>query len=359
MKINGFFTTHLLEWNNVENDREMPWKSQKDPYKIWLSEVILQQTRVAQGIGYYNKFITAFPNVHQLSKAPETTIFKLWEGLGYYNRCKNLIESAKYISGTLKGKFPDTYEGILNLKGIGPYTASAIASFAFDLPYAVIDGNVFRVLSRFFGIHEPIDSTTGKKTFTELAANLLDNKDPATYNQAIMDFGATVCKPKLPLCSKCYLNTKCVAYQEGYVDLLPIKIKKVNQKIRHFNYLVIKYKDSYLVRKRSTMDIWQNLYEFVLLEFEEPIFRLHITKTAQFKKFFKNSGRFKITDVSEIYSQKLTHQLIKGQFFEITVSNPIISKTYFPVKKNEIFSLPFPKFITTYLKDKNVSLNLK
>jgi A/G-specific adenine glycosylase len=198
MKNKKFFSETLLKWNQFENTREMPWKGEKDPYKIWISEIILQQTRVHQGLAYYNRFIKAWPDIKRLACTPEQEVYKLWEGLGYYTRCRNLIASAKFINDELAGRFPHKYEDILSLKGIGHYTASAIASFAFNLPYAVLDGNVSRVLARFFGIHTPVDTTEGKKFFGELAGNLIDTTDPASYNQSIMDFGAIVCKPQLP-----------------------------------------------------------------------------------------------------------------------------------------------------------------
>lgn len=180
----GQFSKLLLQWNKQKNKRQMPWKGEKDPYKIWLSEIILQQTRVEQGLGYYHRFVEVFPEIHKLAKATDSKVFKLWEGLGYYTRCRNLIATARYISKDLKGKFPGTYEEIKELKGIGPYTAAAISSFAFNLPHAVVDGNVFRVLSRVFGIVKPIDSTEGKKYFTQLANEILDKKSPGIYNQA-------------------------------------------------------------------------------------------------------------------------------------------------------------------------------
>ena len=190
----------------------MPWKGEKDPYKIWLSEIILQQTRVEQGLNYYHRFIKTFPDVHQLGKAPDAKVFKLWEGLGYYTRCRNLIATARYISKELNGEFPAAYDEIKALKGIGPYTAAAISSFAFNLPHAVVDGNVFRVLSRIYGIQTPIDSTEGKKYFTRLANEKLDKELPGVYNQAIMDFGAIVCKPASPLCGDCVFNKICFAF---------------------------------------------------------------------------------------------------------------------------------------------------
>ena len=221
------FSKRLLEWNQRNNKREMPWKGEKDPYKIWLSEIILQQTRVEQGLKYYNNFIKAFPDVQALAKTQDAKIFKLWEGLGYYSRCRNLIASARFIAKERKGKFPGTYDDIKSLKGVGPYTAAAIASFAFNLPYAVVDGNVFRVLARVFGINKPIDSAEGKTFFNELATELLDKKQPGLYNQAIMDFGAVVCKPALPLCTKCIIKKNCFAFLNNKVNELPVKEKKI------------------------------------------------------------------------------------------------------------------------------------
>ena len=350
-----YLVTRLLKWNTDSNDRQMPWKGEKDPYRIWLSEIILQQTRVEQGWNYYNRFIEAFPNIKALAKAPETTVFKLWEGLGYYSRCKNLIATAKFIAENNKGKFPDTYEDIVALKGVGPYTAAAIASFAYNLPHAVVDGNVFRVLSRYFGIDTPIDSVAGKKLFTGLANKLLDVKQPGIYNQALMDFGAVICKPKLPLCSTCPLNSKCVAYLTGYVDKLPVKEKSIIKKTRWFYFLRITYADKVYVRKRTESDIWQNLYEFVLLENDGPV--ENITTVESFKNVF-GSIKFNITRVSQVYRQQLTHQTIHGQFISITINKPLALKGYQPVSPGELALLPFPKFITHYLSDKNVSLNL-
>ena len=222
-----FFTKKLLRWNKKYNRREMPWKGEKDPYKIWLSEIILQQTRVEQGWNYYLKFINTFPSVQQLAHASDTKIFKLWEGLGYYSRCKNLIATAKIIDKEYNGEFPDSYEKILSLPGIGPYTAAAIASFAFNLPYAVVDGNVLRVLTRIGGIKTPADSTKGKTLLNKLALELLDKKQPGLYNQAIMDFGAVVCKPKIPACHDCIMQKNCNAYQLELVAELPVKEKKI------------------------------------------------------------------------------------------------------------------------------------
>jgi A/G-specific adenine glycosylase len=352
-----FFAKKLLTWNQSDNDREMPWKGEKDPYKIWLSEIILQQTRVEQGLAYYNRFITQFPTVQKLAKAPETTVFKLWEGLGYYTRCKNLIATAKYITGDLKGKFPDKYEDILALKGIGPYTAAAIGSFAFNLPHAVVDGNVFRVLSRVFGISTPIDSADGKKQFTHLANELLDKKQPGIYNQALMDLGATICKPQQPLCNSCPLKINCSGYSQGTIDMLPIKEKSITKKTRWFYYFIIEHNNSVLVRKRGAKDIWENLYEFVLIENDKILPLENIKALKEIKKIFGKTA-FEIIQISKPYKQLLTHQTIHGQFIKIKVAKQVLVCGYESVTHKKMNTLPFPKFITGYLKDKNVSLNL-
>jgi A/G-specific adenine glycosylase len=353
----AFFTKQLLRWNEKYNTREMPWKGEKDPYKIWLSEIILQQTRVEQGLEYYNRFVKKFPTVHYLAKAPETTIFKLWEGLGYYTRCKNLIATAKYISTELKGKFPSDYENILALKGIGPYTAAAIGSFAFNIPKAVVDGNVFRVLARYFGIDTAIDSTEGKKKFSALADGLLDKKQPGIYNQALMDFGAVICKPKLPLCNSCLLKKKCVAFISNKVNKLPAKEKSIVKKTRWFYYVIAEYKEQYYIRKRPAKDIWENLYEFILLENGSAVNVDEILQAAILKSLI---GKNKVTvkAVSGIYKQQLTHQTIFGQFISLKLNKPLLTAGFELAGKNEIAHLPFPKFINQYLQDKAVSLNL-
>ena len=222
-----FFAKRLIKWYNF-NKRELPWRSTSDPYKIWLSEIILQQTQVNQGLSYYLKFVEEFQTVKDLAKAPADKVMKLWQGLGYYSRARNLHEAAKNIVNEHKGEFPKAYEDIRALKGVGDYTAAAIASIAYNLPYAVVDGNVYRVLSRIFGIETPIDSTSGKKEFNELANELLTKKNPADYNQAIMEFGALYCRPKNPDCTNCIFNDKCEAYRLNKINLLPVKSKNMS-----------------------------------------------------------------------------------------------------------------------------------
>ena len=352
-----FFTKHLLLWNERHNTRKMPWKGEKDPYKIWLSEIILQQTRVEQGLEYYNRFIKIFPTVKDLAKAPETKVFKLWEGLGYYTRCKNLIATAKYISGELKGKFPNEYEDILALKGVGPYTAAAIGSFAFNIPKAVVDGNVFRVLSRYFGIETAIDSIEGKKQFSLLAEELLDKNKPGIYNQAIMDFGAVICKPQLPLCNECLLKKNCVAFADKKVNALPVKEKSIIKKTRWFYYLIADYKGKQYVRMRGAKDIWEKLYEFILVEEAEGMEMDKLISSKKVKVIF-GKGKPGVITVSRVYKQQLTHQTIYGQFITIKIDQPLQQKDYELLSKDEISRLPFPKFINQYLQDKTVSLNL-
>ena len=352
-----YFTHTLLQWNKKTNNRPMPWKGEKDPYKIWISEIILQQTRVEQGWAYYNRFIKAFPTVQHLAKAPETEVFKLWEGLGYYSRCKNLIATAQFIIRQHKGIFPDKYEEILQLKGVGPYTAAAIASFAYNLPYAVVDGNVFRVLSRFFANTTPVDSSNGKKIFTILANELLYKKMPGIYNQALMDFGAVICKPKLPLCNDCPLKNKCGALLNNLVQVLPIKSKKIIQKTRWLYYFILEHNKKVFVRKRCAKDIWENLYEFLLVE------RAGVTETASLIKLLGEEkillkNEFTLQTISALYRQKLTHQTIHGQFIHIQLKKLMSLRGYKPVSAKGLTNLPFPKLITAYLKDKNVSLNL-
>lgn len=350
-----FFTEKLLEWNRETNTRNMPWKGEKNPYRIWLSEIILQQTRVEQGWPYYERFIQHYPTVDKLAAAPEEEVFRLWQGLGYYARCKNMLAAAREITNTYLGKFPDQYEQIKSLKGIGPYTAAAIASFAFNLPYAVLDGNVFRVLSRYFGIETPIDSSTGKKQFDTLAQELLPEGASAEYNQSIMDFGAVVCKPQQPLCEDCPLRKKCVALQQQLVPLLPIKTKKLQIKKRYFNYLLVNYQEQVFIRKRTDSDIWQNLHEFLLIETTAPSDITEIQASETFRDYFRNTG-VEIERVSPPFKQQLTHQTIHSQFISITVKKPPVLPGFMLVPRNSLNNYAFPKTITTFLESNHLQL---
>lgn len=328
----------------------MPWKGEKDPYKIWLSEIILQQTRVEQGWEYYNRFIATFSSINKLAKAPEEKVFKLWEGLGYYTRCKNLLATAKFIATEKKGLFPNTYDEILNLKGVGPYTAAAIASFAFNLPHAVVDGNVFRVLSRFFAIDTPIDSSIGKNLFTELAAELLDAKQPGTYNQAIMDFGATVCKPQNPGCTQCPLKNQCRAFLQNKTAELPVKTGKIIKKRRWFYYFIVAYGGKLYVRKRGPKEIWENLHEFVLFEAGRSM-QLKELQATSFYKNITGDSQVTVLHISELYRQQLTHQTLQGCFIQLKLNTKPSLHDYKAVTYKEMQKLAFPKFITGYLAE--------
>ncbi len=350
---NTFFTQELMQWNKVENNRKMPWKGEKDPYKIWLSEVILQQTRVEQGLDYYNKFIQAFPTIVSLANAKDETVFKLWEGLGYYSRCRNLLFTARYIAFEYGGQFPTNYEAILNLKGVGPYTAAAIASFAFDQPYAVVDGNVFRVIARYFGIEKPTDTNEGKKYFVSLADELLDKTQPGKYNQAIMDFGATICKPALPLCNSCVLASNCIAKINSQVNQLPIKSKTINRKKRWIYYMVFHYKGSIGIKQRMQKDIWQGLNEFYAIEASAAI----NWNDKSVNDWLHNQigiNKASVVKISSVRTQQLTHQQITSQFIHIQLNqSPKTLKGLIWVNEKELSQFAFPRLITAYMETFN------
>jgi A/G-specific adenine glycosylase len=346
------FSKKLLLWNSTQNSRQMPWKGEKNPYRIWLSEIILQQTRVEQGWAYYEKFISAYPTVQSLAKAKEKEVFKLWEGLGYYNRCRNLLATAKIIASLYQGRFPPSYESMLELPGIGPYTAAAITSFAFGLPYAVVDGNVQRVLARYFGISAPVHSVTGKNLYQLLAQTLLNKKDPAVYNQAMMDFGAMICKPRNPLCRTCVLSKNCQAFRHQWVDLLPVKTKPVARKIRWFYYFIVDAGDGkYWIRERREKDIWENLYEFVLWETGKIIPQRQIEKSGFVQAYFGKTG-FRILYISAVSSQTLTHQTIHGRFVHIRLNKQRKQLHDFRlVPADQLEKYPFPRLTKAYLKN--------
>lgn len=352
MKLN--FTSTLLHWHTHSNTREMPWKGEMDPYKIWLSEIILQQTRVEQGLAYYNKFTQAYPTVFDLAKAKDQTVFKLWEGLGYYNRCRNLLATAREIVKNFNGKFPNDYETLLTLKGVGPYTAAAIASFAFNAPHAVLDGNVYRVIARYEGIDVPTDTTAGKKIFETRAAALLDKKRAGLYNQAIMDFGATVCKPLAPTCNNCPLQKTCVAHATAQVNQLPIKEKQLIKKERRFYYFLLQVQDEIWVTERKHKDIWQGLFEFYLLGAEKKML-WNETTVRQFLKEQLGTSSIKLLHRSPEIKQQLTHQIITAQFIRVVLTKKPSSITSGKWQKiDQLKKLPFPKLINQYLSEEFV-----
>ncbi len=353
------FTKNLLRWF-AGHERPLPWKGEKNPYLVWLSEVILQQTRVEQGLPYFEKFREKYPDVGSLARAPEDELMKMWEGLGYYSRARNLHEAARFIAGELGGKFPDTYEGIRSLKGVGDYTAAAVASFALGLPHAVVDGNVYRVLSRYFGSAEPIDATKGKKLFARLADELLDKSQPGNYNQAIMDFGATHCTPTAPKCASCPLKNHCEAFHLGRVEDFPVKSKKIEKRRRFFNYLVIRQKGRLFIKKRTGKDIWRNLYEYPLIETDSlPGNRSEVTKSELWKKWLGKS-ECRILHISAPIRQELTHRQIVAMFWEIEVEEDFHAPEggWIPIEKSQLGNFAFPKIIDLYFKQKILPLEL-
>jgi len=333
------FQETLTSWYLV-NKRSLPWRETKDPYRIWLSEIILQQTRVGQGKGYYLKFINEFPNIKELSESTEQKVLSLWQGLGYYSRARNLHATSKDIINNHQGVFPSNYIDLLKLKGVGPYTAAAIASFAFNEAKAVVDGNVFRVLSRIYDIPTPINSSKGAKDFQELAQGLINKTDPATHNQAIMEFGALVCTPKAPKCNHCPMILECNAFKNNTISARPVKIKKGAVRSRFFLYKVF-YNDLeklLFLKKRKAKDIWQNLYDFQLEEFtDKELFEEHI-------KGFQNRKKTRFLD------HKLTHQNIMAFFILCPTINTKSHNNLEPVKIGELKTYPIPTLIKKYLE---------
>ncbi len=349
----------LLNWAQAL-ERPMPWRGEKNPYLVWLSEIILQQTRVEQGMSYYLKFKAAFPRVKDLAAAPADEVMKLWQGLGYYSRARNLQAAAKYIMEKHQGVFPSSYQEIIQLKGVGPYTAAAIASLAFNQPYAVVDGNVFRVLSRIFGIKTPIDSTKGKKEFTAIAQALLDEHRPGEYNQAMMDFGATVCLPKKPKCRNCPFQSHCFAFKENAVQELPFKEKKIVRKDRFFQYLIFQSEAKTLLQKRMKKDIWKNLYQFPLIESAGPDISLKNLSDQDFFNQLINGQQYELIGRSPIFRQTLTHQNIIATFwsFELTDVTPLSEESLRWVERSKLSEFAFPKIIDCFLSDNSLTLNL-
>jgi A/G-specific adenine glycosylase len=310
----------LITWYNY-NKRDLPWRNINDPYKIWVSEIILQQTRVAQGTDYYHRFIERFTNIESLAKAHEDDVLKYWQGLGYYSRARNMHTAALQIMQYFGGKFPTDFKNVLSLKGIGNYTASAICSFAYNQPFAVVDGNVYRVLARLFNIDTAIDSNNGQKVFAQLAQELLDPQKAADHNQAIMEFGSLQCVPASPDCRNCVLNDICLAYRNNTVGQLPRKTQKVKIKKRYFNYLHIQFEGKSYLKKRTDNDIWRNLYEFPLIETDKLLSIDELLKEPILLELFKNINSVSIDRVSSPIKHILTHRQIFAQFFSITIQN--------------------------------------
>ena len=309
-----YFANELIYWY-LENKRNLPWRATKDPYEIWLSEIILQQTRVEQGKPYYFKFLDAYPNVFSLAAASEEEVLKLWQGLGYYSRARNLHFTAKYIVNKLDGKFPDSYRDLLKLKGVGDYTASAIASICYDEPQAAVDGNVFRVLSRIFGISTPTNTGAGVKEFKELGQQLIDKDDPGTFNQGLIEFGSEQCKPRQPLCGSCIFSHKCIAHNEQRIEELPVKLKNLKIKERHFNYLVfLSPEKKTILQQRRGKGIWQGLYEFPLIETPSEATAEQIVQETAYDEYEIEHENLTLYNEKPIL-HKLTHQHINTRFW--------------------------------------------
>ena len=340
------FTNLLTKWY-LQNKRDLPWRNTQNPYFIWLSEIMLQQTRVAQGMPYFLSFTTAFPTVFDLANASEEQVLKLWQGLGYYSRARNLHKTAQKIAFEYNGIFPDNYIDLLQLKGIGEYTAAAIASFSYNEIVPVVDGNVFRVLSRYFDIESDIAIGSTKKEFAALALELMPKDNPALFNQAIMEFGALQCVPKSPSCENCVLNSGCLALKKKKVGQLPVKSKKLKVRKRYFNYIIyLDEQQNTIIQKRSDKGIWHNLYEFPLIETEMEVDFESISKTIQQKPLVEN----RITSISELnpISQlhKLSHQHLYIKFWKINVEGIIKNGLNY----ESILGFPFPIVIYNFVE---------
>lgn len=343
----------LIKWYR-QNARDLPWRNSNDPYKVWLSEIILQQTRVAQGLPYYLKFVEAFPTVQDLAKAPAQKVLKLWQGLGYYSRARNLHFAAKQVVKEYKGVFPNDYSELKKLKGVGDYTAAAIASFCFNKSHAVVDGNVYRVLARLFAVRTPIDSTAGKKEFAQLAQELIDKKDPGTYNQAIMEFGATHCTPSSPGCGNCIFSETCLSASGGHTSL-PVKSGKTKIRTRYFEYFVITNNKSVFIEKRTGKDIWQDLYQFPLLEFESAPANSAVLKKFT-KEMFKgiSAGDFSVRSTSTQKKHQLSHQTILARFWQIELHELPGKAAFKQILKKDLKKYPFPVLIDNQFKELSI-----
>lgn len=342
----NLFANKIIDWYH-ENKRDLPWRDTKDPYKIWISEIILQQTRVAQGYDYYCRFMEHFPDVMTLAKASEDEVMKCWQGLGYYSRARNLHEAAKVISD--KGSFPCTYEEVRALKGIGDYTAAAICSFAYDLPYAVVDGNVYRVLSRWMGVEEPIDTGSGKKLFASLANEMMDRSRPALYNQAIMDFGALQCVPSSPSCLFCPLADSCVALQKNLVDKLPRKARKTKVLDRYFSYIYVRAGAYTYIKRREAGDIWQNLYEFPLIETEKEVGEEEILSLPAFQNLLGGQKVKAFRMVSPEIRHVLSHRVIHAKCYEVELEEEdVIIPGFQRVLVDDLHKFPVSRLISRF-----------
>ena len=353
------FSAKVINWYEL-NQRDLPWRKTNDPYKIWLSEIILQQTRIDQGIYYYHQFVETYPDIKSLANSTEEQILKLWQGLGYYSRARNLYKTAKIIVDKYNGRFPNEYKEVIQLPGIGEYTAAAILSMAFKKPFAVVDGNVFRVIARVFGIVTPIDSGKGKKIVAEKVNRLLDIQIPGIFNQAIMEFGALYCKPVNPACSSCIFSADCKANNKKLVNKLPVKKPKLVKRFRYFYYFIIQSKSNnstlILINKRRGNDIWKNLYDFPHIESNKRISLQRIKENGFNGLMLKNKT---MKAMGNEYKHILSHQVILARFIQVEIDekqlaelqNDIRNKIFIPVKIEELVHYPIPRLIEKFLEE--------
>jgi A/G-specific adenine glycosylase len=348
----NFIQDTLINWYE-ENHRDLPWRNNPSPYEVWISEVILQQTRVNQGMDYYLHFTKKWPTVNDLAQASEEEVLKMWQGLGYYSRARNLHHCAKQVVEQYKGEFPSDFEKLKQLKGIGNYTAAAIASIAYNLPHAVVDGNVYRVLSRLFDINTPININEGQKLFAQLADELLNRNQPGLHNQALMEFGALQCNPKNPNCLLCPLQAQCLAFAHQTVMLRPVKLAKTKISTRYFNYLILRINDGLYLHKRSDNDIWKNLYDFPCIESQKPMTVEEVIASETFLQLIENNP-FTIIKSSPIFTHKLTHRTILAHFIEIKLEKELLqiqTNDLFLARETELGSFPIPRLIDLYLNN--------
>lgn len=343
------FTKKLLLWYQ-KNSRDLPWRRTRDPYLIWLSEIILQQTRIEQGLSYYERFAETFPAISDLAHAEEQEVLKLWQGLGYYSRARNMHFTARKIVAELNGNFPDTYEGIRALKGIGDYTAAAIGSIAFNLPVPVVDGNVLRFFSRHFGILEALDTAKAKKAVFARASELIPADDPGAFNQAMMEFGAKYCKPVGPDCGHCVFSKSCFAFTHDMVNQLPVRAKAITQRKRFFHYLVMHSNSgtALAMKKRADKDIWKGLYDFPLIETDRQLSFKELTSLPDWREVTANHPGKGIIK-SAVHRHVLTHQLIEARFYEWTTDPGFFPELQW-IDTKDLKSIPVPRLIDRYLQ---------
>lgn len=343
------FKSLIIAWFRI-NKRELPWRETSDPYRIWVSEVILQQTRVAQGISYYLKFTEEFPDIFKLAAADEDRVMKVWQGLGYYTRARNLQKGAKYVVEKFYGNLPSAYDELLTIPGIGPYSAGAIASFAFKQPVPAIDGNVYRVIARVFGVFASPFTSKGKSSFRELLMELMDQKNPDVFNQALLDFGAIQCTPKGPKCETCPFSQYCYALRNNIIGSLPVKEKKLVAKNRYFVYIMVKRGELTLISKRKAKDIWHSLYEFPKIESDENLDIDMVMSLQEWKKLFKGII-VKVVHVSPDVKHVLSHQVIHARFVIVEVNriSENLKENYTVVNINQLDNYSVPVLIDSYL----------